>query len=356
MRVGPATHREILLLFAVLYAAATSIAAAEQPFLGQRPQPWLRQDRPILSAAETAQSWAQVVLYSPHVIRAKGSYRMWYIGTASASRSVDMSLGYAVSADGVHWTEHEANPILTPADLPWGSFWQTPFVLYDDETEMYEMWFTSLSDVETNDEGRLTSGVQQLGYATSRDGIGWNIRAQPVFEYGRSPCVLKEAASKYRMWMNSGPENNGQRSGLLGHIYEFASVDGIEWTQAAQPAIQPSGRLSSVVYPYVIRHDGQYYMWYGGHVAGGHFELFCAESDDGTNWTIDHERSAFPATRKINRFDGRYTSTPCVLADGDRLLLYYSARDLTDEYIDGNGKQRRDGSGVYRHIGVATSR
>jgi hypothetical protein len=356
MCVGPATHRDRLIFLTGLCALATSLGAAEEPFLRQRPQPWLRQDQPILSADETAQAWAKVVLYSPHVVRVKGAYRMWYVGTATASRSVDMSVGCAVSADGVHWTEHKANPILTPADLPWGSFWQTPFVLYDRDTDTYEMWFTSLSDIETNDEGRLTSGVQQLGYATSRDGIRWNIRPEPIFEYGRSPCVIKEAAGQYRMWMNSGPKRDGRRSGLLGNIYEFASVDGIEWTQASQPSIQPSGRLRSVVYPYVIRHDARYYMWYGGHVAEGHFELFCAESADGTDWTIDHERSAFPAARKTSRFDGRYTSTPCVLVEGDRLLLYYSARDLTNEYIDGNGKRRRDGSGVYRHIGIATSR
>ncbi len=267
-----------------------------------------------------------------------------------------MAIGYATSRDGIHWKEHRANPILTPSDLPWGSFWQTPFVLYDADEDTYKMWFTSLSDVETNAEGRLTSGVQQLGYATSRDGIGWQIRPQPIFDYGRSPCVIKEAADRYRMWMNSGPLTDGQRSGLLGHIYEFTSADGIEWKQSVQPAIRPSGRLRSVVYPYVIRHSGQYYMWYGGHVARGHFELFCAHSSDGKTWAIDHERSAFPATRNESRFDGRYTSTPCVLADGEKLLLYYSARDLSDNYVDVSGKQRRDGSGVYRHIGVATSR
>ena len=47
-------------------------------------------------------------------------------------------------------------------------------------------------------------------------------------------------------------------------------------------------------------------------------------------------------------FDARY-----VLDDGDRYLLYYSARDWGNLYRAGDGTIQHDGWGIYRHIGVA---
>ena len=120
--------------------------------------------------------------------------------------------------------------------------------------------------------------------------------------------------------------------------------------------VTPSGPANSTVYPYVIRHRNQWYMWYGCHIDGGLFEIFCATSSDGTNWDVDHEHPAFPAAEGKIRFDSKYTSTPCIVRVGDRLLLYYSARDWQTEYIDGEGRKRRDGAGVYAHIGVAELR
>ena len=95
-------------------------------------------------------------------------------------------------------------------------------------------------------------------------------------------------------------------------------------------------------------------MWYGGHIKGGTFEIFHATSADGTNWKTDHDNIAFPSTKDKERFDGRYTSTPCVLNLPGRYLLYYSARDWKNEYVDNQGRQRTDKDGIYAHIGVAT--
>jgi predicted GH43/DUF377 family glycosyl hydrolase len=356
--------RTPLALFSLLpFIAATGLAQdtnhsfGKHPFgkhpFDARPQPWQRLAEPILSALTTEQSWSRVTLYSPHVIRVGDKYRMWYIGNASATRQPDLVMGLAESDDGIHWTEYENNPILTLADLPWGSFWQTPFVIYDEDEAIYKMWFISLPGVEMDERNRMKDGNQQLGYATSKNGIAWDIHPEPIFEYGRRPCVIKEAPDRYRMWMNSGPVVDGKRTGLLKYIYEFTSYDGISWTQAKEPAIQPTGVQRSVIYPWVLRENGNYYMWHASHVPEGHTELFCAESSDGTNWKTPHETSAFPASRDPDLFDGRYTSTPTVLVEEDRYLLYYSARSLTNEYIAGDGTVRRDGAGVYHHIGVA---
>lgn len=104
----------------------------------QRPQPWQRRDEPVLSAHFTKQSWCKVVLYSPTVLYKDGVFKIWYVGTSTGSRSTDMALGHAESTDGIHWVEHEANPIMTGEDIPWGLYVQTPFVLsFPDRYMMY---------------------------------------------------------------------------------------------------------------------------------------------------------------------------------------------------------------------------
>ncbi len=344
----------LILTLAILpLAVLLQEGMADEHVLSKRPQPWQRRDKPILSSLTTTQPWSRVTLYSPHVIRVGDKYRMWYIGNSTATRTPDLEMGLAESDDGIHWTPYKHNPILTLDDLPWGTFWQTPFVIFDPDEKIYKMWFVSVTDLKTKGKKLTTDGTQQLGYATSKDGIAWNIHPQPIFEYGRRPCVIKEGKNRYRMWMNSGPLKNGKRSGLFRYIYEFTSTDGLDWTQAKKPSIQPAGDQRSVVYPFVVHEAGRYYMWHASHTPNGHTEIFCDESPDGSTWTTHHQKAAFAASRDVKLFDGRYTSTPCVLVEKDRYLLYYSARDLSNDYIGGDGKKRRDGAGVYQHIGVA---
>ena len=350
LRVG----RRLLVFLLILAATpgATFVMAQSQEqrptaagnAFEQRPQPWRRFDEPILSARTTGEDWCKVVCYSPHVIFHDGRFHMWYLGTSAGSRTGNMAVGYALSDDGVNWTPHADNPILTAADLPFAKGFQTPFVLFDNEDEMFKMWFVV---VIGGDHSR-----QELGYATSRDGIEWAIHPQTIYPSLRSPMVMKVGPAEYRMWGNSAPSADS-KGGIFSHIYEFSSSDGVTWNRRAEPAIRPSGRLKSCVYPYVIREADGFLMWYGGHVDGGMFELFCARSEDGTNWEVDHQRSAFAAAEGKLRFDSRYTSTPCLLVRPDRYLMYYSARDWNRDYIDQEGNPQRDNSSPYSHIGVA---
>lgn len=307
----------------------------------------------MLSARTTQQSWCQVVCYSPHVIHHDGRFRMWYLGTSTASRSNDIVMGYAESDDGIRWTEHPGNPILTAEDISWGRIIQTPFVLFDREDNLFKMWFVS-GDVLRDNMAKLISNDQRLGYAVSKDGIAWRVHPQPIFPSGRSPAVIKESPRHYRMWMNSRPNVQDRVSGeLYTNIYEFSSEDGLHWRRGEQPVLRPTGPARTVVYPFVLKQNGAYMMWYGCHVTGGKFEVFAAKSSDATRWQFDHTQPAFPAAADEQRFDARYTSTPCIVQVANRFLLYYSARDWRNEYMDGQGRKRRDGSGVYSHIGAA---
>lgn len=321
--------------------------------LDQRPQPWERRAEPVLSAYTTEQSWSKVVVYSPFVLHIDGKFKMWYLGTSTGSRSTDMAMCYAESDNGFDWREHAANPILTGDDIPWGPNFQTPFILFDEQEQIYKMWFISVPNMVRDAEGKMTEMTQQLGYATSADGIAWDVHPEPVYESGRSPSVIKEGPNRYRMWMNSRPSMDVHARELGANIYEFTSADGVNWERLEPPVLRPSGKANTVIYPFVLKEAGEYSMWYGGHINGGTFEIFHATSADATTWQSDHDHIAFPSTKDKARFDGRYTSTPCVLSLPDRLLLYYSARDWNNDYIDNQGQQRTDKDGIYAHIGLA---
>jgi predicted GH43/DUF377 family glycosyl hydrolase len=293
------------------------------------------------------------VLYSPHVIYHDWKFRMWYLGTSTATRTNDIVMGYAESDDGLVWKEYEKNPILTGNDVSWGELLQTPFVLFDKEESVYKMWFVSGAGIDRDSKGQVKTLNQHLGYAVSPNGIRWKLHPKPLYRSGRSPTVIKEGPKKYRMWMGSSPGPQNAWNDIYKNIYEFSSTDGIHWTRAAKPLIRPTGRLNSTVYPFVLKENGKYYMWYGGHIDGGMFEIVCATSQDGTRWDVNHEQPAFPAAKGKLAFDSRYTSTPCVVSLDDRWLLYYSARDWKTEYIDGQGRKRQDKGSPYAQIGVA---
>ena len=342
---------------ALMALAACGATLPDEPASGnpldQRPQPWERRPEPVFSAYTTQQDWSKVVVYSPYVLYIDGKFKMWYLGTSTGSRSTDMALGYAESDDGFRWREHESNPILTGDDIPWGPNLQTPFILFDEEEQIYKMWFVSVVHIERGADGKMTEMTQSLGYATSPDGLQWNVHPEPIYESGRSPSVIKEGPNRYRMWMGSRPSREHPAGDLARNFYEFTSTDGVNWERLEPPVLQPSGKASTIVYPFVLKENDRYDMWYGGHIKGGTFEIFHATSADGTSWETDHDNIAFPSTKNRERFDGRYTSTPCVLSLPDRYLLYYSARDWKNEYVDNQGRQRTDKDGIYAHIGVA---
>lgn len=344
--------RMLLVLLALGNSTTSSVAEDIAP-LDQRPQPWIRRSQPILSARSTRQPWCQIVCYSPHVIHHNGRFHMWYLGTSEASRSNNMVMGYAWSDDGIAWQEYADNPVLTGESVPWGQPIQTPFVMYDSTTSLFRMWFVSGGGVSRDNDGKIVGNDQRLGYATSPDGIRWTVDSKPLYPCGRSPSIVRMSADHFRMWMGSRPQHDLIDGTLYRNIYEFHSRDGRTWTRHATPVLKPRNGANTVVYPFVIREGNSWYMWHGCHVAGGCFEIFCAKSSDGTDWNVDHTKPAFPASTDRERFDSRYTSTPCIVRRKDRLLMYYSARDWQREYVDAEGRKRRDGASVYAGIGVA---
>lgn len=101
----------------------------------------------------------------PSVVKDGGTYRMWYYGGGQ--------IGLATSLNGVNWTKHAGNPILTVGWDGGGAWAQT--VLLEGGT--YKMWLRSGLDASTG-----------IGYAESTDGIAWTMSiSNPLLTPGAPP-------------------------------------------------------------------------------------------------------------------------------------------------------------------------
>jgi len=109
----------------------------------------------------------------PAVIKHKNNYHMWYTG-----QSKDRSwIGYATSSDGVTWQRISEKPVLSPEQTWEGAAVMCPHVMWNEEKDLYEMWYSAGEQYEPN----------AIGYATSKDGLNWTkLAGNPVFTADRN--------------------------------------------------------------------------------------------------------------------------------------------------------------------------
>ena len=313
----------------------------------------------MLSGMTTLQNWCRVQCYSPTVVRVGATYMMWFVGNRTATRTNDFEIGLARSDDGIRWTQHADNPVITGRDLPWEAGCITPYVLHDPEADRFRMWFVMCRH-DRDSQGQIARYEMKLGHAVSCDGVRWEVHPESLCPSAQSPCVLRDQSGRFQMWMNSTPGPDSEYREIVRNIYRFESSDGIQWRRDPRPAITATEELPIVVYPFVVRDSSGYTMWYAScterfcePLGGSVCEIYCATSEDGRTWTRPRREPVLAATRDPNDYDGRYVTTPCIVDGGDRYLMYYSCRDWGNLYGADDGTIRSDRAGIYRHIGVA---
>jgi predicted GH43/DUF377 family glycosyl hydrolase len=135
---------------------------------------WIKDaNNPVLSSGAPG-SWDYSRVEAPSVIFDGATFHMWYMGGSYFEGQV----GYATSGDGVNWTKHEGNPVLTTGTA--GNWDDTAVgfcsVLLDTAASIYKMWYTG------GDTNVRESVVGQIGYAISEDGVNWT-------KHGGNPVV-----------------------------------------------------------------------------------------------------------------------------------------------------------------------
>ena len=176
---------------------------------------WTRQsDKPVLSPDAP---WEKVAAMCPHVMwdEDAGQYRMWYSGGEQYEPD---AIGYATSADGIHWTKRRGNPIFKadPAN-DWEKHKVTACQVVRHDKWFY-MFYIGFRDVDH----------AQIGLARSRDGIGsWErLPANPIIRptsggWDADACykpfaIFDPEARRWLLWYN-GRRDGVEQIGLAGH-------------------------------------------------------------------------------------------------------------------------------------------
>lgn len=295
-------------LVAVVVAAVLPVGGAS-PVAGD--QQWYRYPTNPVFVANTS-GWDSAHVAHPSIIKDGAGYKMYY---ESYGVLAGGAIGLATSADGVHWTRYNANPILTGTPGAWDERQAiSPTVLK--EGSVYKMWYTSLS--------QAGNWRNFIGYATSTDGIHWTKHPTPVLgpgadwtwdEYGPVHASVVRDGGAYRMYYGSGSGTGGQSQGGIGLA---TSPDGVTWTRHPyNPLITRRAYgwdSNGVGNPSVLVLDGVYHMWYSDPWATGH-----ATSANGVDWT----RETAPIIQPTSGVESCKTVDPTVLADGPVLRMWY---------------------------------
>lgn len=281
---------------------------------------------PVLSGT----TWDSGGVFDPAVVRlGASSWVMYYTGASSTGT---WSIGRATSTDGVTWTKTGTGPVLAPgAAGTWDSTWVgAPFVMFSGST--YRMWYTG--------SGTFTA----IGTATSTDGITWVKGSDPVLVAGTAgawdesgvsrPWVLLEGGT-YRMWYAGSSSGVGQ----IGHA---TSPDGIVWTKTSTPVLSPTAGsfdargISSLA---VVRTATGYRGWYQGSDGPGSSvtsRIGTATSADGLTWTKE-PASGVPMPVLDVGAAGSWNDSgvfrPFVIQEGSFLRMWFAGRNAASTLL-----------------------
>lgn len=225
---------------------------------------------PIIVLSEDSTSgWEDNINRSSTIFK-DGKYYMWYTGQKDGHSSI----GYTVSDDGIHFSRVQKDPVLTPEKDYEGVSVMNPYVLWDEDKEVYRMWYASGEFVEPN----------VICYAESKDGLNWTRYAgNPIFAHGE------------------------------GEVWDKDRIGAVEVQKLK---------------------NGKYIMFYIGYTDINTARIGAAVSDDGiTNWKRLKANPLVEPTPDSWDADACYKPSAVYDKENDRWLLWYNGRHSAPEYI-----------------------
>lgn len=250
-----------------------------------------------------------------------GGVRVYFSGRDSANRSSIGCFEFDVRQPG-RVTSVQAAPLLTPG--PRGAFDDSGLsvaclVAADGRRYLYYLgWTLRVTVPWQNSIGLAVSPADALGFE--------RVSPAPVLDRSRHdpyslsyPWILREDAA-WRMWYGSNL-GWGERKQDYRFVIKYAeSPDGLVWTPGGRVCIPISEpRESGVARPCVVRDAELYRMWYSYRSPA--YRMGYAESEDGISWErLDH---LVGIDVSDSGWDSEMIEYPCVFdADGERYMLY----------------------------------
>jgi len=116
----------------------------------------------------------------------------------------------------------------------------------------------------------------------------------------------------------------GGNDGRNWRILRASSLDGLKWTKEGLCLnLGQAGEFDSVhmVYPYIIKDEFIYKMWYTAYDGGGHWRVGYADSADGI---IFKNRKMVLDAGPAGSLDAEHVHTPVVLKQGGIYTMFYA--------------------------------
>jgi predicted GH43/DUF377 family glycosyl hydrolase len=315
---------------------------------------WIRENNgnPVLSSGAVGKFDSKYIR-KPTVVFDGTEYKMWYIG---GNGNASLMVGFATSTDGITWLrQNNGDPILAGSSGKFDSSGIYRCSVVFDGAE-YKMWYT----------GKNSSGSYNIGYATSANGINWNIQnnGNPIFidlsssfdSKGKIVSQVLYAENMINMFYIGLNSSNLTATQNFVHI---TSADGLNWTKhnkyepvfKINPGKFDSGKIQT---PSVIYNDNKYHMWYLGDDSGA--EIIACPGDANGDLVVNNTDMVYLKTfdsGKNNCFD---TNNWCNGADLNR--NGYAGEGLDEIIISNNWLKTCDnkplGNG-YENLGYAVS-
>ena len=248
----------------------------------------------VLFTGTGISTWDKQIRERGFILKEGDLYKMWYSGYNYDSLE-QISLGYATSPDGIHWTRYPDNPIFS-------EYWTEDMhvTLYEGKYYLY------------------AEGVGDIAHLlTSNDGIHWNregdleirlTNGQPLPEgpYG-TPSLYIEDGKWYLFY-----ERNDTG------IWVATSSDGKVWTNIQDDPViamgpEPYDKFGVAVNQ-IVKYEGRYYAYYHGTAFEdwSEWSVNVAVSEDLVHWTKYPENPVIGADH----------SSPVLVHDGEKFRLY----------------------------------
>ncbi len=223
-----------------------------------------------------------------------------------------------------NWEKYPTNPILSQGQPGSWSDEGFPFTYVMEIEDTLRMWFTA-SD-QFND---------RIGFATSIDGISWNLHTDTLLDVGPAGTFDEEGVFgaqivydgiQYRMWYN-GYDTQPYYAGNL-RVGYATSPDGINWTKYGNTPVLDLGTSGSwdSFWAYVntvLYEDGEYKMWYSGFDGLQGLGIGYATSSDGINWT-KYSGNPVMSNGSPGVWDAVHVQNPRVIHNGSIYEMWYN--------------------------------
>jgi beta-1,2-mannobiose phosphorylase / 1,2-beta-oligomannan phosphorylase len=261
------------------FAASGWTAQAGAPVNPFVPGAWTKlAGNPVLSTG-TSGAWDDRWVFSPSVILDSSTYKMWY--SANSAASTGMKIGYASSINGTDWTKPGVVSVLSPTAGTWDANGVSyPTVIKEDTT--YKMWYTG---TDAANIGRVGTATSNDGIAWTKHGGNPVLSVGAAGSWDSSFVGMTSVVKVdgvYKMWYRGGSATGGG----IGYAISSDGLVWSKYAGNPVIAGGSGGWDTTPYHPEVIFDGTGYHMWYSGcNPAEDLCQEGYATSPDGTHWT-----------------------------------------------------------------------